>query len=306
MTGGHGHDHGDVRGAQRRVLWITLAANGGFLVAEVVGGIVFSSLALLADAAHMASDVGGLAIALIAQSLVDRPGSTRHSYGLQRAEVLGALVNGILLVATSGWIIFEAVRRFGDEVDVEGGGLLVVATIGLAVNLGSAVLLARHRDHNLNMRGAFLHMASDAAGSVAAIAAGVAIVAWGADWVDPAASILIALLVLWSAWGLLAATVQVLLEGTPSGLDPVTISDAITAQPGIDGLHHLHVWSIASDTPALSAHLVVEGEISMHEAQQRGERVRRLLEDDFGITHATLELECHPCAEPAEAHAHHS
>src|SRR5690349_23084801 len=123
---GHQHAHGPtgVRSAQRRVLWITLGANAGFLVVEVVGGIVFSSLALLADAAHMASDVGGLAIALVAQTLVDRPGSARHSYGLQRAEVLGAMVNGILLVATSGWIIFEAIRRFGDEVDVDGGGLL--------------------------------------------------------------------------------------------------------------------------------------------------------------------------------------
>jgi cobalt-zinc-cadmium efflux system protein len=294
------HDHG----APRRVLWITLVANGAFLVAEVIGGIAFSSLALLADAAHMASDVVGLAIALVAQSLVDRPGSTRHSYGLQRAEVLGALANGILLVATTGWIVVEAVGRFGDEVDVDGGGLLVVALLGLVVNLVSAALLARHRDHNLNLRGAFIHMASDAAGSLAAVAAGVAVVAWDADWVDPAASLVIAALVLWSTWGLLRATVQVLLEGTPAGLDPTTITDAITAEPGIDDVHHLHVWSLASDTPALSAHLVVDGEISMHEAQQRGERVRQLLEDRFGITHATLELECHPCAEPVEAHGH--
>jgi cobalt-zinc-cadmium efflux system protein len=295
------HDHGQ----PRRVLWITLVANGAFLVVEVVGGIAFSSLALLADAAHMASDVAGLAIALVAQSLVDRPGSTRHSYGLQRAEVLGALANGILLVATTGWIVVEAVGRFGDEVAVEGGGLLVVATLGLLVNLVSAAMLARHRDDNLNLRGAFLHMASDAAGSVAAIAAGVAVVTWDADWVDPAASLVIAALVLWSTWGLLVATVQVLLEGTPAGLDPSVITAAITAEPGIDDLHHLHVWSLASATPALSAHLVVDGEISMHEAQQRGERVRAMLEDRFGITHATLELECHPCAEPVDVHHQH-
>ncbi len=303
---GDGHRHGveGLRDSQRRVLWITLVANGGFMVAEVVGGIAFSSLALLADAAHMASDVGGLTIALIAQSLVIRPSSARHSYGLQRAEVVGALVNGILLVATSGWIIFEAVRRLGDDPDVDGAGLLVVATLGLAVNVGSAALLARYRRHNLNMRGAFIHMAADAAGSVAAIAAGVAVVAWDATWVDPAASIFIALLVLWAAWGLLAATVQVLLEGTPAGLEPEAISRAITAQPGIDGLHHLHVWSLASDTPALSAHLVVDGEISMHEAQQRGEAVRTLLERDFGIAHATLELECHPCAPDGTDHPH--
>jgi cobalt-zinc-cadmium efflux system protein len=305
MGDDHAHGVDDLRDTQRRVLWVALVANGGFMVAEIVGGIAFSSLALLADAAHMASDVGGLAIALIAQALAVRPSSVRHSYGLQRAEVLGAMVNGILLVATSGWIVVEAIRRLGDEPDVDGTGLLVVASLGLAVNLGSAVLLARHRGRNLNLQGAFIHMAADAAGSVAAIAAGVAVVVWDATWVDPAASILIAGLVLWAAWGLLADTAQVLLEGTPSGIEPEEISRAITAQPGIDGLHHLHVWSLASDTPALSAHLVVEGEITMHEAQQRGEAVRTVLERDFGIAHATLELECHPCApETEDGHSH--
>ena len=144
----------------------------------------------------------------------------------------------------------------------------------------------------------------EAKGSTAPIA-GVAVVVWDASWVDPAASILIAGLVLWAAWGLLADTAQVLLEGTPLGIEPEEISRAITAQPGIDGLHHLHVWSLASDTPALSAHLVVEGEITMHEAQQRGEAVRTVLERDFGIAHATLELECHPCApETEDGHSH--
>jgi cobalt-zinc-cadmium efflux system protein len=130
-------------------------------------------------------------------------------------------------------------------------------------------------------------------------------VAWDADWVDPAASIAIAALVLWSSWGLLAETVQVLLEGTPPGLDPEAITEAVVADPGIDDLHHLHVWSLASNTPALSAHLVVEGDISMHEAEERGNRVRKLLEDRFGIAHATLELECHPC-EPDSLVEHHA
>src|SRR5262245_21490918 len=136
MGDGHGHSHGveELREAQRRVLWITLVANGAFLVVEVVGGIAFSSLAHLADAAHMASDVGALGTALVAQALLARPTSDRHSYGLQRAEVLGAMANGILLVATAGWILFEAFRRLGDPLEVEGGGLIVVATLGLAVN----------------------------------------------------------------------------------------------------------------------------------------------------------------------------
>ncbi len=302
-AGGHAHTHGagpvgELRAKQRRALWWALAANGGFLVAEVVGGIAFSSLALLADAAHMASDVVGLAIALVAQALLDRPSSHRHTYGLQRAEVLGALVNGVLLVATSAWIVFAAIQRLGDPVEVDGAGLLVVALLGLVVNLGSAVGIARVRGNSLNMRGAFVHLASDAAGSVAAILAGIAIVAWGADWVDPVASILIAVLVLWSTWGLLRDTVQVLLEGTPTGLEPDRLIDAILTGTDVSEVHHLHVWSLASDTPALSAHLVVDGELTMHEAQERSEDVRRVLADRFGVAHATLELECHPCDEP--------
>ncbi len=298
---GEGHDHdldvAGLRDRQRRVLWWVLAANGAFLVVEVVGGIAFSSLALLADAAHMATDVSGLAIALVAQTLLGRPSSRRHSYGLQRAEVLGAMANGILLVATAGWIIFEAVQRFGDEVEVEGGGLLVVATVGLLVNVVSAVLLARVRGRSLNLHGAFVHMVADAAGSVAAIGAGVAVVLAEAYWVDAAASILIALLVLWSSWGLLRDTVHVLLEGSPSEVDAERVIATIRATGVVDDVHHLHVWSLASDAPALSAHLVVDGSITMHEAQERGAVVRRALEAEFGEIHSTLELECHPCRE---------
>lgn len=318
MADGHGHDHShdhgpgdlsDLRGRQRRVLWIVLAANGGFLVAEVIGGIAFSSLALLADAAHMLSDVSGLAIALVAQALLARPNSDRHTFGLQRAEVLGALANGVLLLATAGWIIFEAIQRLGDTPDVQGAGLIAVALIGLVVNVVSAVLLLRVRGKSLNMQGAFVHMAVDAAGSLAAVSAGVAIVVWGADWVDPVASILIAVLVVWSAWGLLRDTIHVLLEGTPKGLDPAAIADELASQAGIDGVHHLHLWSLASDTPALSAHLVVDGTLTMHDAQLRGDAIKALLADQFDINHATLEFECHPCGPdddtlPSTAHDH--
>ena len=297
---GDGHDHhvdvSELRDRQRRVLWWVLAANGGFLVVEIIGGIAFSSLALLADAAHMATDVSGLAIALVAQTLLGRPSSRRHSYGLQRAEVLGAMANGILLVATAGWIMFEAVQRFGDEVEVEGGGLLVVATVGLVVNVVSALLLARVRGRSLNLRGAYVHMLADAAGSVAAIAAGVAVVVADAYWVDAAASIFIAVLVLWSSWGLLRDTVHVLLEGSPSEMDAERVLATIRGTGVVDDVHHLHVWSLASDAPALSAHLVVDGSLSMHEAQERGAVVRRALEAEFGVIHSTLELECHPCA----------
>jgi cobalt-zinc-cadmium efflux system protein len=294
------HHHG-VRAAQRRALLIALGANGAFMVAEIVGGLAFNSLALLADAAHMASDVVALAIALIAQHLLERPASARHSFGLQRAEVLGALGNGVLLLATAGFILVEAFRRLGQPLEVAGGGLLVVAALGLAINLGSAVLLARTGGRNLNIRGASMHMLADAAGSVGAITAGVAVVLFGADWVDPAVSILIGLLVVWSAWRLLRDTVHVLLEGTPQAIDLTEIEGLLRAQPSVESIHHLHVWNLASDTPAMSAHVVMAGQIDLHEAQARGDRLKELLAQRYGIAHATLELECHLCG-PTEVH----
>lgn len=306
----HGHDHGGTttdsspaaRERQRRALWWSLGANAAFMVVEALGGLAFSSLALLADAAHMLSDVAGLAIALVAQQLATRRATTRHTYGLQRAEVLGAQVNGLLLVAMAGWIMVEAVRRIGAPADVQGGGVLVVATLGLLVNVGSAVLLARAQGTSLNMRGAYLHMVLDAAGSVAAMVAAIAIIGWDATWVDPVVSIGISLLVLWSAWGLLRDTAQVLLEGTPRGMDPTDVEQAILADAAVEAVHHLHLWNLASDVPALSAHVVLEGDdVTLHDAQASGDRLKALLDDRFGIEHATLELECHPCA-PDPAH----
>src|SRR5680860_510011 len=298
---GSGHTHvgstaeGELSARRRRALWISLAANGGFMFAEVAGGLVFGSLALLADAAHMLSDVAGLAIALLAQRLVERPASARHTFGLQRAEALGAQANGVLLLVTAGWIFFEAFRRLQEPADVAGGGLLVVATLGLAVNLVSAVLLARASGRSLNMRGAYVHMLADAASSVGAIAAGVAVLLFGVDWVDPAVSILIGVLVLWSAWGLLRDTTHVLLEGSPRHLDPDEVERTLAALPAVASVHHLHLWNLSSETPALSAHVVLDGQMSLHQAQVRGDALKLELSQRWGIAHATLELECHDC-----------
>lgn len=297
MAGDHHHDPIRVD-ARRRVLWVVLVANAAALVAEAVAGVVFGSLALLADAAHLLSDVGGLGIALLAHSMVTRPPSARHSFGLHRAEILGAQANGVLLVASAGWVSFEGVRRLSDAASregIEGGGLLVVATLGLIVNVGSAIALARVAGRNLNMRGALVHMVADAAGSVAAIAAGLAVVIGGATWVDPAASLVIAGLVLWAAVRLLRQAGHILLEGTPEGVDLGEVQRAIESVPGITGVHHLHMWSLASEVPALSAHVVVEGDVPLHEAQARGDELRAMLSDRFGVGHATLELECHEC-----------
>jgi cobalt-zinc-cadmium efflux system protein len=246
----------------------------------------------------MVSDVAALGIALVAQRLLTRPATARHSYGLQRSEVLAAQANGLTLVVVAGWIVVKAIHRIGQPVDVVGPGLLVVATVGLAVNVASAMHLRNSMGDNLNLRGAFTHMVLDAAGSVAAVAAGVAVIAFDARWFDPLVSIAIAALVLWSAYGLLRDTAQVLLEGTPRGMDPAAVEIALASDAAVEAVHHLHLWNLASDVPALSAHVVLLGEVTLHEAQASGERLKLALVERFGITHTTLELECHPCDGP--------
>lgn len=298
------HHHESLRDAQRRALWVALSLNAGFMFVELVGGVVFNSLALLADAAHMISDVAGLAVALVAQHLVSRPVSARKTYGLQRAEVLGAMGNGLTLIAVTVWIFFEAWSRLSNPESVAGRGLFVVGALGLAVNAGSAVVLRRARGRSLNMHGAWLHMISDAAGSVVVIVAALAVLLWGAQWVDPAASLVIGVLILASTWRLLAETVHVLMEGAPRGIDLQVVQGAIQAEPGVESVHHLHLWNLASDSAALSAHLVLERDTTLHDAQERGDRIKAMLARDFGIEHATLEFECHNC-EPALADRHH-
>lgn len=280
---------------RRRALWIALWANGLFMVAEVVGGVAFGSLALLADAAHMLSDVVGLGVALLAQHLIGRPASVRHTFGLQRAEVLGAQANGVLLLATAGWILFEAAERIGSPPEVAGPGLLIVSALGLAVNVGSAVLLARASGRSLNMRGAYAHMVADAAGSVGAMTAGAAVVLFDANWVDPAVSVLIAGLVIWTAWDLLRDTTHVLLEGAPHDIDPQEVERWLADAPGVASVHHIHLWHLTSETTALSAHVVLEGEPTLHQAQSCGDDIKRGLSERFAIRHTTLELECHDC-----------
>jgi cobalt-zinc-cadmium efflux system protein len=274
-------DH-DLSRRRDRALWIALVLNGGFMVAELV-------------------DVAGLAIALIAQRLINRPASVRHTYGMQRAEVLGAQANGVLLLATAGWILFEGARRIGDPPDVAGTGVLVVAVLGLAVNVGSAVMLARASGRSLNMRGAYAHMLADAAGSVGVIVAAIAVIAFGANWVDPAASIIIGLLVVRTSWGLLRDTTHVLLEGAPDSIDAAEVEQWLTTAPGVTSVHHIHLWHLTSETTALSAHVVLEGHPSLHQAQARGDDLKEQLAEHFAIGHTTLELECHQCEpEPAD------
>jgi cobalt-zinc-cadmium efflux system protein len=297
----HHHEHGGATTAtpeaRRRALVLALVLNAGLLVVQIVAGVAFGSLALLADSAHLATDVVALGLAFVALRLSARPASARTTYGWERAEVLAALANAALLLVASVWIVYEAIGRFSDPSSVDGAGVAIVGVIGLAVNGGSAWLVARVSGQNLNLRGAFLHLASDALGSLGVIVAGVVVATTGADWVDPAISLAITALVLVATWSLVRDASAVLLEQAPRGMDGEAIEAALLADPRVEAVHHVHLWSLGSETPALSAHVVLAGEPTLHAAQLVGNELRAALGQQFGIDHATLELECHDCAD---------
>ena len=272
-----------------------MLANATFLVVELVGGFVFGSLALLADAAHLTSDVLALGLALGALALAQRPPTERHTYGFDRAEVLAAQANGVLLLVGAIAVAFEAVRRLGTPHHVNAVGVLVVGGLGLVVNVGSAAVLARTAHGNLNLRAAFMHLAFDALGSLAVIVAGVGALVFGADRLDPIASMAIAVLVVVGAWRLLRDSTRVLLEAVPSDIDVAAVLAALGEQPGVEAVHHLHVWALGAEDPALSAHVVLSGPLSLHDAQERATELKGVLAERFGIEHATLEVECHAC-----------
>jgi cobalt-zinc-cadmium efflux system protein len=285
----HAHTHA-ARGSADRTgaLRVALALAATYMVAEVVGGLVTGSLALLADAGHMASDVGALSLSLFAAWVAQRPADAQRTYGYYRAEILAALVHGAALVAVAFYIVLEAVERLGSPTPVWAGPMMAVAAGGLAVNGAALWVLERHRHGSLNVRGAWLHVVSDALASVAALAAGGLILAFGWTWADPAASLAISVLVLWSAWKLLGEAVGVLLEGAPGHIDVDRIRDAIRAVPGVLAVHDLHVWEIASGMVCLSCHVVAK---DASPGSPLLLDVNRALERGFGIDHATIQVE---------------
>ena len=240
-----------------RTLAVVLALTVAYTVAEVVGGLLTDSLALLADAGHMLSDSSSLAVALLAAWLAQRPATPERSFGFRRAEILAALFNGVALVAISIWIFIEAFRRLSDPPDVLGGWMLVVAVGGVAVNLIAAALLARADRENLNVRAAFRHVLADLLGSFGVVLAALVILTTGWAYADPLISIAVALLVLGSSWGVLSDSVSVLLEATPRGVDARAVERALIESAGVDSVHDLHIWTITSGFPALSAHVLV-------------------------------------------------
>ncbi|MFM7224181.1 MAG: cation diffusion facilitator family transporter [Actinomycetota bacterium] len=289
--------------SRRRALAIALVVNAGFLAVEVVGGIAFGSLALLADALHMVADVVALALAYAAVRIALRPPTDRHTFGFARAEVLAAQANAALMLVGTVFITIAAVRRLAHPEAFAAGGVLVVGVIGLLVNVGSAIGLARVGGSNLNVRAALWHLASDAGGSLAVIVAALGAAWFGVERLDPIASLLIAALVLVGAAGLLRASAHILLEAAPPGIDTGEVRAALAAADGVEAVHHLHVWTTGSEQAALSAHVVVGEAVSLHDAQARAGLLKAMLAERFGIVHATLEVECHACAEAGTDHA---
>jgi len=284
----HDHSHGKgAKGADLRRLSIVLGLVLLYMAAEVVGGLLTRSLALLADAGHMLSDAGALGLSLFALRIARRPSTAQRTFGYHRAEILAALVNGVTLVVIAVFITREAWERFRSPEEVLGAPMMAIAVGGLVVNLVGMWVLHGGAGGSLNVRGAWLHVAADALGSVQAIAAGALIWAFGWNWVDPLASVLIALLVVGSSWTLLRDSVDILMESTPKHLDGAEVKAAMAGVEGVEGVHDLHLWTITSGFESLSAHL----EVGDHDRDQVLTEVSDLLRDRFDIEHTTLQLE---------------
>lgn len=294
---GHVHENGGhafhgMRGRTKSRLWWAIIINGVFLIVEVVGGILTGSLALLADAGHMLTDVAALVLALFVATLAGRPATSRRTYGLLRAEVLGAFINGAALVVVVALVFIEAWRRFGEETEIDAPAMLVIAVLGLAANVASAWVLYGSRNENVNVRGAFLHMAADALGSVGAIVAGAVIWATGWSAADPIASVFIGVLILWGSYGLLTQTINILLESTPDDIDYHEVLEAVLEIEHVTDVHDLHIWTITSGLPSLSAHITLDSRCSDTMHWQKCLRTTQdMLRNRFGIEHSTLQLE---------------
>jgi cobalt-zinc-cadmium efflux system protein len=269
-------------------MWVALAINAAMLVAETVGGVLTGSLAVLADAGHVLSDVGAIALALFAAALAARPAGGRMTFGYQRSEILAALVNGLLLVAVAIVIGYAAIGRLGDPPSIDGGGVLGLGLLGLAGNVAATVVLARGERADVNLEGVLRHSAADAIGSIGVVFAGVVVLAGGSPVVDPIVSLVISLLILLSSWRLIKEPLDVLMEAAPAGIDVDAAGAEICAEEGVLSVHDLHIWTVTSGFGALAAHVVVVADCDRDLARAR---IELLLHERFGIDHTTLQME---------------
>jgi cobalt-zinc-cadmium efflux system protein len=284
----HGHAHVERLPSDRRVLAAAGVLIGGLMAGEIAAGVVAGSLALLADAGHLLTDVGAIALALVAAALAGRPPRGRFTFGFSRLEILAAQANGIALLLVGVWIVYAAVRRLVEPPDVRGGLVLVVALAGVAVNLAATALLARASRESLNVRGVFLHVATDLAAFAGTAVAGALVLATGWDRFDPIAGLVVAALVFRSAVALLRESTRIFMEGSPGEIDPEAVGHMVVAQPDVVEVHDLHVWTVTSGFPALAAHVLVEPGADCHGVRRR---LETLLAERFGLTHTTLQVE---------------
>lgn len=286
-----GHSHGVSADADRGKLLIALALILGFMAAEVVAGILANSLALLSDAAHMLTDAAAIALSLVALRLSKRPARGHMTFGLKRAEILSAQINGVTLLVLATIILIEGVRRLFDPPGVDGALVLFVALAGIVVNLAATAVLASANRQSLNVEGSFQHILTDLYAFIGTAVAAAVILTTGFDQADALASLMVAALMLRSAYGLLRDSGRIFLEASPKGIDPDLIGRTMAEQPGVVEVHDLHVWEVTSEFPALSAHVTVGRDADCHRARLE---LAELIEREFDIHHTTLQVEHEP------------
>ncbi len=289
----HAHDHGLNSIKHEKPLWWALALTASFLIVEIIAAFITNSLALLSDAAHMATDTLALVIALVAVRLSRRAPDAKRSYGYARFEAFGALVNGVLLFIVAGYIFWEAIGRFAKPPAVASNGMLLIAGLGLVVNLLAMRLLKAGSEENLNMKGAYIEVWSDMLGSLAVLVA--AVIIYFTQWwiLDPVLAVLIGLWVLPRTWALLRASVHILLEGVPDNIALSEVRDMLLKTPGVAAVHDVHIWSLASQSPTMTAHIVANDDVS--DLQALRQTLAEKLKTGFDIHHLTLQMETSPC-----------
>ena len=288
---GHAHNH-SAAGKNKKRLAIVLGLTTAYLVAEVIGGLLTHSLALLADAGHMLTDVAGLVLALLAIRFAERPATPERTYGYYRIEILAALVNAVVLIGISLYILYEAYERFRNPPEVQSGGMLAVALVGLVVNIAGIYLLKSASEESLNMKGAYFEVLSDMLTSIGVIAAGIIMLTTGWYYADPIISAGIGVFILPRTWMLLRDAVGVLLEGTPHDVNLAALRESIRTVEGVADVHDLHVWSLTSGINAMSVHAVL-ADHSLHDEVLAA--VQKKVTSEFKIAHATVQVECKGC-----------
>lgn len=281
----------ELRARNKKSLRLALGVTFLFFVVEIVGGILTNSLALLSDAGHMLTDVLALGMSLFAMWFARRPPTLRHSFGYHRLEIFAALLNGLTLIGVSLYIFIEAYHRFQSPPEVAGVPMLIIASIGLVVNLLSSFILHGSKDHNLNIRGAYLHVLGDTLGSVGAILAGVIMTTTGWMYADPLFSIIIGSIIIISSIHLLRETLHVLMQGTPKGIKPEEVRDAIRRLRHVTGSHDLHIWTLTNGIEAMTVHINADWQLSLEEQDDLIREIQALTREQFGIQHTTVQVE---------------